>query len=138
MPRPWTTRQAMRNGTVCDMPAAADPITKTTMESCTSSFLLNRSESLPQIGVLTVVASSEAVMTQVYWRWVPCRSPMIVGSAVETMVELSSAVNSAAMRPVIASRIWRCDISAWGGAPRGGVTLRGSATVVLISGPSRR
>ena len=48
--------------------------------------------------MLTVVASSEAVITQVYWRWVPCRSPMIVGSAVATMVELSSAVNSAAMQ----------------------------------------
>ena len=32
----------------------------------TSSFLLNRSESLPQIGVVAVIASSEAVTTQVY------------------------------------------------------------------------
>src|SRR5690348_5158135 len=132
------TRQAMRNGTVWAMPAAADPITKTTMDICTSSFLLNRSDSLPQIGVLTAVASREAVMAQVYWRWGACRAAVIVGSAGATMVELSSAVNSAAMRPVMASRIWRCDMSAWGGVPRGGVTLRGSATVVLISGPSRR
>ena len=77
------------------------------MASWTSSFLLNRSESLPQIGVVMVSASSEAVMTQVYWRWVPCRSDMIVGRAVDTIVVLSRAVNSAASRPVMTSRISR-------------------------------
>src|SRR4051812_27886522 len=127
MPRPWTTRQTMRNGTLCAMPAAMEPMTNTMMDSCTSSFLLNRSDSLPQMGVLTVVASSDAVMTQVYWRWVPCRSPMMVGSAVATMVELSIAVKSAARRPVMASRMWRCDIGSGaggrggGGFPTGGV-----------------
>jgi hypothetical protein len=37
------------------------------MDSWTRSFLLSRSDSLPQIGVLTVVASSEAETIQVYW-----------------------------------------------------------------------
>ena len=122
MPRPWTTRQAMRKPTTCDIPAAIEPATKTTSDSWTSSFLLNRSDSLPQIGVLTVVASRDAVITQVYWRWVPCRSPMIVGSAVETMVLLSIAVNRPASSPVIASRICRCDISSSSGGARGAAT----------------
>ena len=103
------------------------------MASCTSSFLLNRSDSLPQMGVLTVVASRAAVMTHVYCRWVPCRSPMMVGSAVATMVELTRAVKRAASRPVMASRIWRWDI----GSSVVGRARVGSATVVLMKGPSR-
>ncbi len=47
-------------------PAPIEPATNSTIESWTSSFLLNRSESLPQIGVVTVRASSEDVITQVY------------------------------------------------------------------------
>lgn len=35
-------------------------------DSWISSFLLNRSDSLPQIGVVAVTASREAVTTQVY------------------------------------------------------------------------
>lgn len=116
MPMPWTTRQTMRNPTDCDSPAATEPATKTSSDSCTSIFLLNRSESLPQMGVLTVVASRAAVMTQVYCRCVPCRSPMIVGSAVATMVLLSMTTNSPARRPVMASRIWRWVISPAAGA----------------------
>ena len=53
---------------------------------------------------------------------------MIVGRAVATMVELSIAVKSAASRPVIASRIWRCDI----GSCAVGRARVGSATVVLM------
>ena len=133
MPMPWTTRQAMRNGTLWAMPAATEPRTNTTVALWTSTFLLNRSASLPQMGVVTVVARSEAVMIQVYWLWVPCRSPMIVGSAVATMVEHSIAVNSAASRPVMAWRISRWDI----GSSAVGRARVGSATVVLMKGPSR-
>ena len=58
-----------------------------------------------QIGLVTVIASSEAVTTQVYCVWVPSRSAMIVGSAVETMVALTIATNSADIRPTRTSRI---------------------------------
>src|SRR5690625_2413504 len=79
-------------------------MTNKTMDSCTSSFLLNRSENFPHIGVLTVIMSRLAVMTQVYSRWVPSKSAMIVGKAVETMVVESSAVNSPANSPVMTRR----------------------------------
>jgi uncharacterized membrane protein len=42
-----------------------EAITKITIATWTSSFLLNRSASLPQIGVVAVVVSSVAVTTQV-------------------------------------------------------------------------
>ena len=46
---------------------------KMTIAIWISSFLLNRSASLPQIGVEAVEASRVAVTTQVYWLWVPRR-----------------------------------------------------------------
>src|SRR3954454_18038770 len=86
-PRPCSTRQAMSASTDCDRPANIEPTMKTTIESWISSFLLNRSASLPQIGVEAVEDSSVAVTTHVYWPCVPCRSVMIVGRALETTVE---------------------------------------------------
>ena len=47
-------------------PASIEPTMKMTIESWISSFLLNRSASLPQIGVEAVEASRVAVTTQVY------------------------------------------------------------------------
>ena len=44
---------------------------------------------------------------------------MIVGSATETIVDESMAVNRAASRPVIASRIWRWVMGAASAARRG-------------------
>ena len=105
--RPCRTRLPIRNGTLWDRPASAEPITNKVMASWTSSFLLTRSASLPQIGVDTVVASRLAVTTQVYCAWLPFRSAMIVGRALATMVVLSMAVNSAASRPTSTSRICR-------------------------------
>ena len=49
----------------CDRPASAEPNTKIDQASWMSSFLLTRSASLPQIGVVTVIVSSVAVTTQV-------------------------------------------------------------------------
>jgi hypothetical protein len=49
----------------CERPASAEPSTKITIAICTSSLRLNRSASLPQMGVLTVVASSVETTTQV-------------------------------------------------------------------------
>ena len=46
-------------------PAASEPIVKITSADCTSIFLLNRSESLPHIGVEAVMVSSVATTTQV-------------------------------------------------------------------------
>ena len=46
-------------------PATADASTKITRASWTRTFLEYRSASLPQIGVDTVVASSDAVTTHV-------------------------------------------------------------------------
>ena len=65
-----------------------------------------------QIGLVTVMASSEAVTTQVYCVWVPSRSAMIVGSAVETMVALTIATKSADIRPTRTSTISLWVISA--------------------------
>src|SRR6478735_7727663 len=58
------------------------------------------------------MASSEAVTTQVYCVCVPSRSPMIVGSAVETIVVLTIATKSADMSPMRTSTISLWDISA--------------------------
>ena len=125
MATPCTARKAIIGGTVCDIPAPMDPTTNSTMASWIKNFLLNRSESLPQIGVVMVIANRDEVITQVYCRWVPCRSDMIVGSAVETIVDEIRAVNRAAIRPVITSRICR-----WVSSP-GGVT-GGAATAVVV------
>ena len=46
-------------------PARIEPTTKITSASWTSTFLLNRSASLPQIGVEAVVVSRVATTTQV-------------------------------------------------------------------------
>ncbi len=62
---PWNTRQTMSHSADCASPAAADARTKITSATCTSTFLLNRSASLPHSGVVAVIDSSEAVTTQV-------------------------------------------------------------------------
>ena len=136
MPMPWTTRQPMRKGTDWASPAATDPSTKTTIALWTSTFLLKRSASLPQIGVLTVVASREAVMTHVYCRWLPASLPMIVGSAVETIVDEMRAVKRAAMRPVMARRISLCVIcpgTETARCSRPGLGVDGVVVVVSVS-----
>lgn len=55
-------------------PQATDETTKIPMAIWSSSFLLNRSASLPQIGVEAVEASRVAVTTQVYCDCVPSRT----------------------------------------------------------------
>ena len=62
---PCTARQPIRVSTEPAIPAPIEPTMKITMASWTSRFLLTRSDSLPQTGVLTVVASRVAVTTQV-------------------------------------------------------------------------
>src|SRR3954453_2054683 len=132
MPTPWMTRNPISMPIDWDRPDSAEPTTNTTMAAWTSSFLLYRSASLPQIGVVAVAASSEAVITQVYWDWVPSSLEVIVGRALETIVELSRPTNSASSRPLSASRVSRLLIGAsatggggaGGGAPGGG-RLRG-------------
>src|SRR3954447_16902704 len=107
MPTPWMTRNAISMPIDWDRPDSAEPMTNTTMAACTSSFLLYRSASLPQIGVVAVAASRDAVITQVYWDWVPSSLEVIVGSALETIVELRRPTNSASSRPLSASRVSR-------------------------------
>ena len=65
-PRPCSTRQPISVPTDCENPAKIEPTVKIVIDSCTSSFLLNRSASLPQIGVVAVEASRVAVTTHVY------------------------------------------------------------------------
>ncbi len=91
----------------CANPQASELTMKITMEIWRSSFLLNRSASLPQIGVDAVAASSDAVITQVYCDWVPSSAPMICGSATDTIVPLIIATNSTRSSPLSASRICR-------------------------------
>ncbi len=45
--------------------ASSEPTEKITRALCTSSFLLKRSASLPQIGVVAVIDSRVATTTQV-------------------------------------------------------------------------
>ncbi|GAB6915814.1 hypothetical protein JCM13580A_56160 [Streptomyces drozdowiczii] len=45
--------------------------------------------------------------THVYEDWVPCRSAMIRGRALETTVEARMATNMPAIRPDMAWSIWR-------------------------------
>ena len=99
-------------------PAIAEPTTNTTRATCTSSLRLNRSASLPQIGVVAVVASRVAVMTQVYADSPPPRSPMIVGSAFVTTVDDSIATNIPISRPDSASSTsrWLIGVSTAAGA----------------------
>ncbi len=59
------TRAVISVPGLCAMPATTDPMTKTTRAIWTSAFLLTRSASLPHRGVDAVIASSEAVTTQV-------------------------------------------------------------------------
>src|SRR3954465_9677926 len=131
MATPWMTRKAISMPIDWDRPDRAEPMTKTTMAACTSSFLLYRSASLPQMGVVAVAASREAVITQVYWDWVPSSLEVIVGRALETIVELSRPTNSASSRPLSASRVSRLLI---GASAAGAVVTAGSARwVVLIT-----
>ncbi|MBB2743637.1 UNVERIFIED_ORG: hypothetical protein FHR35_003473 [Microbispora rosea subsp. rosea] len=107
MPRPWTARKAISIGVFWAKPQANEATRKMPMATSISSFLLNRSASLPQIGVEAVVVSSAAVTTQVYCDWVPFSAPMIWGSATDTIVLLIIAMNRTRSRPLSASSTCR-------------------------------
>ena len=64
---------------------------------------------MPQIGVETAVARRLAVMTQVYWDWVPPRSAMMTGIEVDTTVPESTATNMPTTRPEIAVKTSRAE-----------------------------
>jgi hypothetical protein len=64
-PTPCRARHAISQPIECERPASSDPITKMSSPIWTSSLRSKRSASLPQIGVLTVSASSVEVTTQV-------------------------------------------------------------------------
>ena len=64
-PRPWKARAPISTSIDGAKPATSEPIEKMTSADWTSSFLLNRSASLPQIGVVAVIVSSVATTTQV-------------------------------------------------------------------------
>ena len=140
MATPWMTRAVSSSGIVSDRPAMTDPATKITMLSWTSIFLLKRSASLPQMGVVAALASRAAVMTQAKSVWVPLSSDMIVGRAFATIVLLMMAVKNAASRPVRASMIWRWVITAGGAGGFSAVTAMGcsSNNVGRIGGSGRR
>src|SRR5689334_584474 len=93
----------------------------------TSTFLLNWSASLPQIGVEAVIVSKVATTTQVYADCLPCRSLTIRGRALETTVLDSIATNIASSSPLIASRISRCDM-----APAGIAGVLGSVVAEVM------
>ena len=128
MAMPWMTRAVSSSGMVSDRPAMTEPATKITMLSWTRSFLLKRSASLPQIGVVAALASRAAVMTQAKSVWVPLSSDMIVGRAFATIVLLMIAVKNAASRPVRASMIWRWVITAAGAGGCSVITAMGCSS----------
>src|ERR1044072_8752904 len=111
-PSPWNARAAMICSAFCARPLAIQPSTKMQMATWTSVFLLNRSASLPQIGVLAVAVSSVAVTTHVYCVCDPFTDPMINGRARETTVELTIATNSTSSSPDSDSSTCRCGIGA--------------------------
>src|SRR3954462_5623306 len=94
-----------------------------------SSLRSNRSASLPHTGVLTVSASSVDVTTQAYDDWLPPRSLMIRGSAVETTVLDRMATNMPSISPDIASSTWRWVMPA--SLTSGGATSRVAVIEVL-------
>src|SRR3954451_12112432 len=91
-----------------------------------SSLRSNRSASLPQTGVETVSASSVDVTTHVYEDWLPPRSLMMRGSAVETTVLDRIATNMPSISPDIASSTWRWVM------PRALSSEAGESTVTVI------
>ena len=64
-PSPCTTRAPISTSMLGAKPAMSEPMEKITRALCTSSFLLKRSASLPQIGVVAVMVSRVATTTQV-------------------------------------------------------------------------
>ena len=64
-PMPCIARQPISSPIEPASPAPTDPTTKMAIAIWTSSFLLNRSASLPQIGVDAVVVRRVAVTTHV-------------------------------------------------------------------------
>ena len=64
-PRPWIARAPISTSMEGAKPAISEPIEKMTSAVCTRIFLLNRSASLPQIGVVAVMVSRVATTTQV-------------------------------------------------------------------------
>ena len=64
-PRPWKARAPISTSIEGAKPATSEPIEKMTSAICTRIFLLKRSASLPQIGVVAVIVSSVATTTQV-------------------------------------------------------------------------
>ena len=64
-PMPCRARKPMSTSIDCESPASIELSAKTVIAVCISSFLLTRSDSLPQMGVDAVVVSSVAVTTQV-------------------------------------------------------------------------
>src|SRR5690606_32474390 len=139
-PRPCRTRQPIRVPTEWENPARIEPTVKIVIASCTSSFLLNRSASLPQIGVVAVEASRVAVTTHVYWLCVPCRSVMIVGRAFATIVDDRNAVNIASSIPESASRVRRRDMRppSWAADRRATASWSGGVSSAVVVNPSPR
>src|SRR4051812_1253677 len=109
-PRPWTARKPISWPVFCDSPAMADPTTKMTRLSWSRNLRSTRSANLPQMGVLTVMASRVEVTTQVYDDSLPPRSPMIRGSDVDTTVLDKIATSMPSRRPDMASSTSRCVI----------------------------
>ena len=105
--RPWTARAAMRCQVSWESPATADDATNATSATWIRALRSTRSASLPHSGVLTVIASSEDVTTQVYADWLPPRSATITGSAVPTTVVDRMVVSRPSRRPDRASSTWR-------------------------------
>ncbi len=81
---------------------------KISSASWTSVLRETRSASLPQIGVLTVVASRVEVTTQVKDDWPPPRSLMMRGSDVETTVleRIATSIPSSSPERAVTTSRW--------------------------------
>ena len=78
-------------------PQSTDPVRNSTSATCRTSLRPYMSPSFPATGVVIVEVSRYAVTTQKSLS-IPPRSPAIVGSAVDTIVESSDAINITSIR----------------------------------------
>src|SRR3954451_12790028 len=106
-PSPCTVRKPISSPMFWLKPLASDPARKIPIAAWNMILRPYRSDSLPQIGVDAVEASSVDETTQDSCSWPPS-SPTMVGNAVATMVWDSAARSIPSISPVSTVRICRC------------------------------
>src|SRR5699024_9782370 len=135
MPTPWIIRQQISIQVLTASPLAIEAATRTISATCIIVFLSSWSDSLPQIGVVTVIMNRLAMKISVVSVAEAPRSTAIAGSALATTVAASIAVPRAESSPATTVRISRWLSSAAGPWPADPVGLvADSAWAVAAAG----